>query len=99
MKKRPLGVCMEKEKENNIIDYVAYRIQKQIDLLFPGSHEELIQSIVLQLYLDSKVSVRWSGDDMLVSSVSGSFPDELMPDNLGIDENDLIVSGSFSPAE
>lgn len=86
---------MEEEKEDNVIDYVAYRIQRQIDLLFPGSHEELIHCGVLQLYLDGKVNVTWQGDDMLVSAVSGSFPDELAPENLGISENDIIVSGSL----
>ena len=88
---------MEEEKENNVIDYVAYRIQKQIDLLFPGSPEELIQLAVLRLYLEDKVSVKWSGDDMLISSVSGSFPDELMPDELGLNKEDIIISGSLFP--
>jgi len=68
------------EEQENIVDFIEYKLMKMLDSMPVGSSDYEAILTVLGLYLDDKVSVKWTKDDVMV----------MLKENVDIDLDDVF---------
>ena len=87
------GCDLTKDGNAQVIDFVEYKLMRQLRKFPVGSPDWEVVLEVLEAYLNGEISVHWSGTDTLIQLKSGSniAPDELIP--VFIEENDESIDG------
>ena len=65
---------MDKVDQAMVYDLVEYKIARELDEFPPGSQQWNLIFRVLELYLEEKVNVSWSGTDMKITMRDGTDP-------------------------